>query len=123
MKQRTPKSTQNDKLFPYTTLLRYEKKDKYKRIQEKREENERKKNDWLWFEIVTFKKKLKTFSKLIKTPLFSPLLLFVCLENRFPIIEKVCTYKFKRSEEHTSELQSLLRISYAVFFLININIH
>src|SRR3546814_4034050 len=28
-----------------------------------------------------------------------------------------CTNRTKRSEEHTSELQSLMRISYAVFFL------
>src|SRR3546814_10079947 len=28
-----------------------------------------------------------------------------------------CTQKFSRSEEHTSELQSLMRISYAVFCL------
>src|SRR3546814_2161267 len=27
------------------------------------------------------------------------------------------TYRFRRSEEHTSELQSLMRISYAVFCL------
>src|SRR3546814_9149058 len=30
---------------------------------------------------------------------------------------------FRRSEEHTSELQSLMRISYAVFCLKNKNIH
>src|SRR3546814_9061660 len=29
----------------------------------------------------------------------------------------------KRSEEHTSELQSLMRISYAVFYLKNIKTH
>src|SRR3546814_7208029 len=29
----------------------------------------------------------------------------------------VCSTHFKRSEEHTSELQSLMRISYAVFCL------
>src|SRR3546814_8070784 len=28
-----------------------------------------------------------------------------------------CTGRFRRSEEHTSELQSLMRISYAVFCL------
>src|SRR3546814_9886174 len=30
---------------------------------------------------------------------------------------KVCIYQTQRSEEHTSELQSLMRISYAVFCL------
>src|SRR3546814_1652571 len=33
------------------------------------------------------------------------------------VIEKLCEVARKRSEEHTSELQSLLRISYAVFCL------
>src|SRR3546814_9538007 len=33
------------------------------------------------------------------------------------IVAGVGTYTFKRSEEHTSELQSLMRISYAVFCL------
>src|SRR3546814_5994314 len=32
------------------------------------------------------------------------------------IVEKSCAW-FSRSEEHTSELQSLMRISYAVFYL------
>src|SRR3546814_6677946 len=31
--------------------------------------------------------------------------------------EAITTLQFDRSEEHTSELQSLMRISYAVFFL------
>src|SRR3546814_5026133 len=36
-------------------------------------------------------------------------------------IGKVCTEACVRSEEHTSELQSLMRISYAVFCLKNKN--
>src|SRR3546814_1333342 len=32
-------------------------------------------------------------------------------------VATACSIAFKRSEEHTSELQSLMRISYAVFFL------
>src|SRR3546814_7064455 len=32
-------------------------------------------------------------------------------------LEKVCVATVERSEEHTSELQSLMRISYAVFCL------
>src|SRR3546814_4707624 len=45
--------------------------------------------------------------------------------NRFATkVERLATRydAFSRSEEHTSELQSLMRISYAVFFFKN-NIH
>src|SRR3546814_9973093 len=35
----------------------------------------------------------------------------------FPAGERGITYRQQRSEEHTSELQSLMRISYAVFCL------
>src|SRR3546814_9469317 len=40
-------------------------------------------------------------------------------QNRQPVVERVfeCVRQFGRSEEHTSELQSLMRISYAVFCL------
>src|SRR3546814_6924207 len=36
---------------------------------------------------------------------------------RFRLIQLICTGMGLRSEEHTSELQSLMRISYAVFCL------
>src|SRR3546814_5951012 len=38
------------------------------------------------------------------------------------VMEK-CTYCIQRSEEHTSELQSLMRISYAVFCLKKKSLH
>src|SRR3546814_1418864 len=38
----------------------------------------------------------------------------ICL---FLLLQLVTSGEFKRSEEHTSELQSLMRISYAVFCL------
>src|SRR3546814_4812718 len=34
-----------------------------------------------------------------------------------PIAANILSFKFLRSEEHTSELQSLMRITYAVFCL------
>src|SRR3546814_6226795 len=37
--------------------------------------------------------------------------------ERLPITEQVSHFAMNRSEEHTSELQSLMRISYAVFCL------
>src|SRR3546814_7848090 len=38
-------------------------------------------------------------------------------DNRAQFNISAFYYKYKRSEEHTSELQSLMRISYAVFCL------
>src|SRR3546814_6774105 len=41
----------------------------------------------------------------------------------FPVAERKLLQGLKRSEEHTSELQSLMRISYAVFCLKKKNTH
>src|SRR3546814_10913629 len=43
--------------------------------------------------------------------------LWKSLEGRYPKLAARQPYLVKRSEEHTSELQSLMRISYAVFCL------
>src|SRR3546814_10376556 len=40
-----------------------------------------------------------------------------CLETAFLYLRALAGRLFPRSEEHTSELQSLMRISYAVFCL------
>src|SRR3546814_8913330 len=45
----------------------------------------------------------------------------ITLDNRFECVPR--TDPRARSEEHTSELQSLMRISYAVFCLKKKNIH
>src|SRR3546814_5750093 len=39
------------------------------------------------------------------------------LRDRVAVLERIATDREHRSEEHTSELQSLMRISYAVFCL------
>src|SRR3546814_4385613 len=39
------------------------------------------------------------------------------LQNNFRVEDAVACWRAMRSEEHTSELQSLMRISYAVFCL------
>src|SRR3546814_2052025 len=49
--------------------------------------------------------------------LYTDYLNFVRLDGRWRIVSKIYTWVPIRSEEHTSELQSLMRISYAVFFL------
>src|SRR3546814_5990737 len=50
-------------------------------------------------------------------PVAQPGGLDVCLPPRLPAIRGAGTVGHHRSEEHTSELQSLMRISYAVFCL------
>src|SRR3546814_1088268 len=89
MIRRPPRSTRTDTLFPYTTLFRS------MPILPK-----------IWFA------KAGTSSD-------------ACLRGRFNIILRIgyCSTERRpscsenRSEEHTSELQSLMRISYAVFCL------
>src|SRR3546814_10595088 len=88
---RPPRSTRTDTLFPYTTLFRS----------------------------VSFISRLTTPQSQIdhikqaaveeKSPHY-------LLEVDYPMVVPVGK-KVRRSEEHTSELQSLMRISYAVFCL------
>src|SRR3546814_9289180 len=96
MIRRPPRSTRTDTLFPYTTLFR---SDLFKTQNEREEDSREKIVDIPLSELHPFKnhpfqvnknEELKELAKSIK-------------ENR--------------SEEHTSELQSLMRISYAVFCL------
>src|SRR3546814_5156203 len=91
MIRRPPRSTRTDTLFPYTTLFRSP------RIGPK-------------LPICCPFHRLSSFQA--ETP-----------EQLKWICEEICAYKLPcshacgRSEEHTSELQSLMRISYAVFCL------
>src|SRR3546814_13435405 len=90
MIRRPPRSTRTDTLFPYTTLFRSSKK----------------------LLVQVFKSCFLVFG------------VFLFILNALPILngDIGSTYKARiisseRSEEHTSELQSLMRISYAVFCL------
>src|SRR3546814_11771424 len=101
MIRRPPRSTRTDTLFPYTTLFR------------------------------SFLEALSYLATVFA--LFVPLPIFVAStvmqrrreaeERAYQLIEKLDTADHRalrdriRSEEHTSELQSLMRISYAVFCL------
>src|SRR3546814_6872194 len=87
MIRRPPRSTRTDTLFPYTTLFR---------------------SSWI--------------------PLFTPFLLLIRApaglgwmeiagQGALMLLAVVIVLFLARSEEHTSELQSLMRISYAVFCL------
>src|SRR3546814_13253509 len=95
MMRRPPRSTRTDTLFPYTTLFR------------------------------SFRGR-----RVVVAAGFClyPLLAFALLAGGLPGLPAVSTERWggltltMRSEEHTSELQSLMRISYAVFCLKKKNI-
>src|SRR3546814_10598248 len=90
MIRRPPRSTRTDTLFPYTTLFRSRK-------------NAREKVATL---LLDMRRRLRADpAGVIELPL-----------SRQQIAD-VLGLTIERSEEHTSELQSLMRISYAVFCL------
>src|SRR3546814_1780847 len=108
MRRRPPRSTRTDTLFPYTTLFR-----SYAD------------GDWRIFVRAdalsqVFENGLETdnvgVSGILK--LTHPDLMPVLIEGpEGGTAESNSQIEVKRSEEHTSELQSLMRISYAVFCL------
>src|SRR3546814_4521871 len=90
MIRRPPRSTRTDTLFPYTTLFRS--------IRIAHSALPRGNRSLPW--------PIRTLSR--------PAPVSVCSTGRQT---RWCTGCGRRSEEHTSELQSLMRISYAVFCL------
>src|SRR3546814_7179384 len=105
MIRRPPRSTRTDTLLPYTTLFRSD--------------------DWRSLECNGAadpgRRNLHRSSRLRLQPLRTP---GERHRARIAAIRAACRPdqdftldSSKRSEEHTSELQSLMRISYAVFFL------
>src|SRR3546814_5830198 len=102
MIRRPPRSTRTDTLFPYTTLFR-------SRIigRGQGEEAQRPRSE----AVQTVMEALKTVMKTTKRPMGTALSL--------PEIQGSIIFCFVSSEEHTSELQSLMRISYAVCCLNN----
>src|SRR3546814_2582771 len=102
MIRRPPRSTRTDTLFPYTTLFRSVRRD--------------------GFEGLTASSLLDAGWSLVD--LLGHDLLALVVEHRLPQelydlrVRNAPDVGFvERSEEHTSELQSLMRISYAVFCL------
>src|SRR3546814_1011486 len=89
MIRRPPRSTRTDTLFPYTTLFR----SIFARVRQACVEHERDPNELV----------------------YSNALVLCCGRDEAEIKKRA--EAIGRSEEHTSELQSLMRISYAVFCL------
>src|SRR3546814_11067261 len=92
MIRRPPRSTRTDTLFPYTTLFRSRNESLTSAISEPRERP------------VTIRQPCSMIQIVIADSAIMPIQRSVLPSN-------------SRSEEHTSELQSLMRISYAVFCL------
>src|SRR3546814_2640802 len=98
MIRRPPRSPRTDTLFPYTTLFRSNNRES------------RKEKWWIFGEpLSTFRPALSGLERYIGTARTSKFRNFVFLPGG--------SLPESRSEEHTSELQSLMRISYAVFCL------
>src|SRR3546814_4703679 len=92
MRRRPPRSTRTDTLFPYTTLFRS--------VANLRKPNRRFRQPRWQGEDISDKRILVWREQGVGDE--------IDFSRRYPQI---------RSEEHTSELQSLMRISYAVFCL------
>src|SRR3546814_2873355 len=93
MIRRPPRSTRTDTLFPYTTLFRSATPASAARFRHRLRQQQR----------------LRQRFALRRRPRRSDLPLLLSVARR--------SGPWPRSEEHTSELQSLMRISYAVFCL------
>src|SRR3546814_4908787 len=98
MIQPPPSSTRTDTLFPYTTLFRSAGDDRAEQ--------------------------LRTLHAVIVCSLTTLLVFALLALSSIPVLRAIgstvaigVAANFVRSEEHTSELQSLMRISYAVFCL------
>src|SRR3546814_3311674 len=95
MIRRPPRSTLTDTLFPYTTLFRSQS-----------------------LKICFQRRPARGVQKLALVVIFKPVILHDGRLGFGLVRRKPCLHlAHDRSEEHTSELQSLMRISYAVFCL------
>src|SRR3546814_3954828 len=101
MRRRPPRSTLTDTLFPYTTLFRSQPLHLDESFARETEFGTRLVNSLL------------TLSTVVGISVYETTLVTTIANLGFQAIA------FPRSEEHTSELQSLMRISYAVFCLKN----
>src|SRR3546814_7459669 len=96
MIRRPPRSTRTDTLFPYTTLFRSALRSLARRGRQSRGDRRR--------------TQLRAFGQTAGRT-------FRRVHARLGLFPESLLNGRRRSEEHTSELQSLMRISYAVFCL------
>src|SRR3546814_6905177 len=111
MLRRPPRSTRTDTLFPYTTLFRSRLLDRKARIVQIKPHSLVRRYPTRGIEIITGNRPRDPCSSVWKCALCRR-------RDQHTIPRGICLRRCRfRSEEHTSELQSLMRISYAVFCL------
>src|SRR3546814_2198565 len=120
MIRRPPRSTRTDTLFPYTTLFRSHAKQK--NVATAKAAPEGAGDVWTWTAIDADTKLIVSYYVGDRSG-ESAMVLMDDLQGRLANRVQLTTDGHRayleavRSEEHTSELQSLMRISYAVFCL------
>src|SRR3546814_7809660 len=120
MVQRPPRSTRTDTLFPYTTLFRSSPSQQLHALCSHRDAGD----DDRQSEGPGWTADGRSGGILDRRSFHFPSSILVSLNEKTSagIVAIALTACFdRRSEEHTSELQSLMRISYAVFCLKNKN--
>src|SRR3546814_4670586 len=122
MIRRPPRSTRTDTLFPYTTLFRStgETRDALCREVTEAADSGERSDDYPYFP-KEFREPYLSRRRKVGFDLFA---IYGIERNDFEGRKRALlrNFQFFRSEEHTSELQSLMRISYAVFCLKKKNI-
>src|SRR3546814_10606925 len=116
MIRRPPRSTRTDTLFPYTTLFRSLALERTGRYLNLRYPITLLK---IMAQVLILEQQLEQLTTVLSEYNFS-IILQPGLISRLVVRifqEPLKIYNLLRSEEHTSELQSLMRISYAVFCL------
>src|SRR3546814_1740158 len=107
MIRRPPESTRTDTLFPYTTLFRSHEAEPHQR---QRQQTPRRCQ-------AVGHRRILVPQRILETPFLGGDARNAPLRRNEPIETHREHGPDRRSEEHTSELQSLMRISYAVFCL------
>src|SRR3546814_3664692 len=114
MIRRPPKSTRTDTLFPYTTLFRSGKAQLSQQGEPRKSIFAQHSRQKRWFSLtITPQAGQRGGSAKSMSGTANVRKIFI---RPCPISTRVAQVR-RRSEEHTSELQSLMRISYAVFCL------
>src|SRR3546814_5795988 len=118
MKRRTPRSTRTDTLFPYTTLFRSKGRHTPYRHTERRRVAQALRSRNV-YPAVGVSGSFRDFSEPWTYKGGDDIMPEVAGADRCPERdqESRISRRADKSEEHTSELQSLMRISYAVFCL------
>src|SRR3546814_2070923 len=111
MVRRPPRSTRTDTLFPYTTLFRSRGRHARRAVAQPRAGAQHRLTDALELSVAPCSKRSMAEKKPRYQPYTSPAGGWGAAAATAKVLLE------QRSEEHTSELQSLMRISYAVFCL------